>query len=118
MSNLNSGNFAVKTHRSLDVQPTGQVVRAAKGALFSGLAYNNNAAVRYLKIYDKATAPDENDTPLLTIPLAPNSSTPIDGSEAGISFQAGIGIRATIAIADADTGAPTANDVVVNLFHL
>lgn len=117
MGNNRTGNFPVKAYRNLNLGVTGQIVKNSLGEIFNGSVYNNNAAVRYLKVYDKATAPDENDTPIATIPLAPNDTTYINGSETGVQFLNGISLRATTGIADADTGAPGANDVVVNLFY-
>ena len=38
-------------------------------------------------------------------------------TDAGLAFAAGIGLRATTGVADADTGAPTANDVVANVWY-
>jgi hypothetical protein len=36
---------------------------------------------------------------------------------AGVDFTAGISARATTGVADNDTGAPSANDVIVNIFY-
>ena len=74
------------------------------------------ASVRYVKLYDKATAPTSADTPKCTIPLPASSAANII-APAGIDFTAGIGIRVTSGVADNDTTAPTANDVVVNIFY-
>ena len=77
---------------------------------------NAAAAIRYVKLYNKATAPDQTDTPLLTI-LLPASSAANIIAPAGIDFTTGISIRATTGVADNDTGAPSANDVVANVFY-
>ncbi len=110
-------------YRSLDVQPTGQVVKNAGGTLYGGLVFNGAFATpsgswdRYLKIYDKATAATAGDTPLITIPLEAGVETPLRIPPCGILFVNGISIRCTTGLADADTGAPGTNDVVVNLFY-
>jgi len=54
-------------------------VNAAATDLFSIWVYNSNAAVRYLKIYDKASAPTVGtDTPELVIPLIPAVLTKVE----------------------------------------
>lgn len=87
------------------------VAKNAAGDLFSLIGFNTNAAVRYLKIYDKATAPTVGtDTPVLTIPLVPSAGFAIDF--APLSFSLGIGYALTTGAADADTGAVGAGDIV------
>lgn len=81
-------------------------------------ASNVNAAVRYLKIYDKATAPTVGtDTPVKTIALtggAVGNVIDINFND-GIVFGLGIGIGLTTGVADSDTAAVAANEIVVNL---
>lgn len=117
MSNLFSGNFPLLTYRNLDAQVTGSIVKASAGGIFEMYVSNSNAAARYLKLYDKATAPTASDTPIRTYYLPPLSGTPIPVTD-GIKFVNGISLRASTGVADADTGAPTANDVVVNIGYL
>lgn len=101
-------------YRSLDVQPTGQSIKASAGNVYSYSISNQANAPRYFKWYDKATAPTQADTPVMTFVLQAFSSRVQDIAD-GLSFLNGIAIRATTGIADNDTGAPTANDVVFNL---
>lgn len=117
MSNLKAGNFPLLTYRSLSVLATGQVIKAYAGSVISMYISNTAATVNYLKFYDKATAPDETDTPILTLPIPATTvvaHNPLDG----IDFTVGISIRATTGVADNDTTAPSANDVVVNIHYL
>jgi hypothetical protein len=104
------------TFRTLDAQPTGVNVKASPGEVAGWYFSNNAAAVRYLKLYDKATAPTSADTPKLTILVPANGAANLLGP-AGIDFTSGIGLRCTTGVADNDTGSPTANDVIVNLFY-
>ena len=101
-------------YRNLDVQVTGSIVKNTPGQLVSFVLSNAANAARFFKVYDKATAPTQADTPVMTIPLAAFS-----GSNGmfpnGLVFVNGISIRASTAVADSDTGAPTTNDVVANL---
>ena len=111
---VNKGGASI--YRSLSVIATGAVIKATPGQIYSIHAINVNAAVRYLKIYNKATAPTEADTPLLTIHLPAADSRellfPI-----GIEFLAGISIRATTELADNGTTAPTASETIVNITY-
>lgn len=103
----------VAPYRNLDLGVTGQIVKATPGQVYGYYVANLSASWRYLKWYDKATAPTQADTPVFTYPLPPNSAGH-RGNPAGIVFAAGISVRATTALADNDVGAPTANDVVMN----
>lgn len=102
------------TYRSIDAGVTGLVAKAAPGKLINIHAHNVNASTRYLKIYEKATAPTEADTPKMTIPL-PTGNTALHLGDSGVDFEAGISFRVTTGLADNDTGAPTASQSIINL---
>src|ERR1700757_1058157 len=57
------------TYRNINLSVTGQIIKASAGRIYGGVLCNNAAAARFVKIYDKATAPTGSDTPLLTIEL-------------------------------------------------
>ena len=104
--------------RNIDVDESGDLVGAA-GAhqLYGWYLFNAASAIRYVKFYDKATAPVVGtDTPVLTIPLPAESGANVEYS-VGIPFTLGIGIGATTAVADADTGAPGANEVIAAILY-
>lgn len=89
-------------------------VKAAAGALGFIYAVNLNAAVRYLKLYNKASAPTVGtDTPIATLPI-PASTTgagfmiPIPN---GVSFSTGISYAVTTGYQDSDTGAVAAGEI-------
>jgi hypothetical protein len=86
------------------------VVKASPGALFKIQGTNANAAKRYLKLYDKATAPASTDTPVMTLELAASAAFSFDFQHHW--FATGIGYRITTAAADNDTGALTAGDIL------
>ena len=115
MSNLISGNFPVKTYRNLDLSITGQIIKAAKGQVFDLHIANQAATARYVKLYDKATAPTSSDTPLRTYAIPALTTVALAVTTAGIEFASGISIRGTTGIADNNNTAPTANDIVVNI---
>ncbi len=100
---------------------TGVVILAAPGQLMGYEVFNLNAAARFVKLYNKATAPTGSDTPIRTI-VVPGGTA---GSGAirstamvGTNFSAGLSIRVTTGIADADTGAPTASETAVHIDYL
>jgi hypothetical protein len=107
----------LSTYRNLDVGTSGANVKSSAGRVYGYYFANRATAWRYLKLYDKATAPVVGtDTPKMTLPLPPESAGHVPFPQ-GVEFANGIGVGATTGLADTDTGAPTANDVVLNLFY-
>lgn len=93
-------------------------VKASAGQLYALQVINLNAATRYLKLYNKATAPTVGtDVPVQTLPIPPNSTTgggfvlPVP---VGMEFTTGIAFALTTGVADADVGAVAANEIIVN----
>lgn len=104
-------------YRALDANATGANVKASAGQLYGYYIFNAAAATRYVKLYNKATAPTVGtDTPVLTIPIPAGAGANVEFVN-GIAFSLGIGIGATTALADNSTAAPTTNDVIVNLLY-
>lgn len=93
--------------------------KASAGDVFSIEATNTTAALKYLKLYNKATAPTVGtDTPFLTIPLQPSNAPTLRTFPNGLYLSAGISYALTGAAADADTTALAAGDVVgVNIAY-
>ena len=76
-----------------------------------------SAAAKFLKIYDKASAPTVGtDTPVATFQLVPTAVngglTSINLNESPIHLRSGLAYALTGALADNDTTALTAADVV------
>lgn len=95
-------------------------VKASAGQVYGWAAYNLNAAARYLKLYNKASSPTVGtDTPVMTILIPGNTAGAGTNIEMpnGIAFGTGIAMAITTGIADADTGAVAANEIVVNLWY-
>lgn len=109
-------SLMLATYRDLDCQPTGKIINANPGQVWGWYICNNSASARFVKLYNKATAPASTDTPAQTFQI-PGSSAANVMCAKGIRFTAGIGIRGTTGVADNDTGAPTTNDLVVNIFY-
>ena len=77
-------------------------------------AENVSASIRYLKLYDKASAPTVGtDTPFHTFVLPANSQRVLDFPQ-GLRLTTGFALAITGALADTDTTVIAANDVVIN----
>lgn len=90
------------------------MVKAAQGLLQSITAINTSVSTRYLKIYDCVSAPTDNNVPIFTIPLAANTTYYSNLLPAQFRVYLGIGLAITANIADDDTTAIGANEVVIN----
>lgn len=93
-------------------------VKATPGDVMHISGYNANAAARYIKLYNKATAPTVGtDTPIFTGYLAPTAKFEINIPN-GLYFSTGIAMALTTGSADNDTGALTAADILaLNLLY-
>jgi hypothetical protein len=89
-------------------------VKATAGTVWSIVATNTAASPRYLKLYNKASAPTVGtDVPVLTIPLPAGQAVTVHGGSNGIRFGTGVALAITAGAADADTTAIAANEVKV-----
>lgn len=92
------------------------LVLTGSSGLQSFHAFNNGAAIAYVKLYNKATAPVSTDIPAMVIPIpAGGVSPPLTPGFSGFRFALGLGLRITTGVADADTGAVAAGQVKVML---
>lgn len=94
-----------------------QNVKSSAGQVYGYDLFNVSANPRYVKVYDKASAPTSTDTPKMRLILPGNTSGAgaVRSIDVGLEFTAGIGFRVTTGQADSDTTAVTSGDVVVNL---
>lgn len=114
-ASLGTGTF----HRLLSANTTNLTsVKTSAGTINSLTISNTNASATYfLKIYNKASAPvPGTDTPIHTISLPPGTRS-IDTGAYGIRLATGIAYSLTGAVADADTTAIPANEVLVNMSY-
>ena len=109
--------------RSLDLDETEEEAKATAGTVYGWYIASLATTTRFLKFYN-ATAANVTvgtTTPVLTIPIPGNATDDIGANMlggVGIKFDTAITVAATTGVADADTGAPGANEVVVNIFYL
>lgn len=99
---------------------TGILAKNAAGQVYGWAITNTNASPRFVKLYNKASAATVGtDTPVVTllIPGNANGSGQLASFTSGIQFATGVSYGITTGVADNDTGAPAANEVIVNLFY-
>lgn len=123
VSNVGLATDGLSIFRSLDLDETEEEVKATAGVVYGCWVTNTATSTRWLKFYN-ATAANVTvgtTTPVITIGIPGNSSDDISGNfgpgGVGIGFGTAITVAATTGVADADTGAPAANDVIVNIFY-
>jgi hypothetical protein len=105
--------------KSIDLDESEEEVKASAGTVYSILAFNRTAAPLYLKFYNLTAANTTvgTSTPVITLVVPANADS--DGAgfthsvAQGYAFDTAISVAATTGVADADTGAPGANDCVV-----
>lgn len=104
---------------SLDLDETEEDVKTSAGQLFGWYMFNAAATTRYVKLYN-ATAANVtvgSTTPVLVLPV-PAGGAANAVFDIGIAFSTAICAAATTGVANSDTGAPSANDVVVNFLYV
>lgn len=103
--------------RNLDLASTGVVVKSTGGVFCGYFVGNQRTSAVYLKLYNKAIAATNADTPVLTLPFPASSSANYSIPEGIGGFPAGISARCTTAIADSSTAAPATNECVANIHY-
>jgi hypothetical protein len=89
-------------------------VKASAGTVWSILACNTNASVRYLKIYNKASAPTVGtDIPVLTLHLPTGNNATIPIGSNGVRFTSGIALATTVSAGDTASDAVAAGEIKI-----
>lgn len=89
-------------------------IKTSAGSVYSVTASNINAAARFVKLYNLASAPTVGtSTPVLTIPVPANSVVNVSFGATGYRFGTGIALAITGAAADSDTTAVAAGEIKV-----
>lgn len=112
-------------HKNLDVDETEDDIKTSPGKLGWIHVINRSTGVRYIKFYNDTAANVSvgTTTPVLSFPVPTMADTNgagfcINFGDAGVQFSTAICVAATTGVADNDTGAPGANDVVLNCGYL
>jgi hypothetical protein len=82
-------------------------VKASAGHLCSVVVTNINAAIRYLQVHNKATAPTLGDVPIMSIPISAGSATVAERLVIGEEFfgKGGMPLASGIAVGVSTTNA-------------
>jgi hypothetical protein len=104
--------------RSLDLDESEEEVKGTAGQVYGVWFTNTSTGTRWLKFYNATAASTTvgTTTPKLTFPLPAGGAGHIEFT-IGIPFDTAICVAATTGLADNDTGAPSANDVILNVFY-
>jgi hypothetical protein len=94
-------------------------VKASAGQVYSITAFNLNASPRYLKFHNTAGTPTAGTgvTDTFLIPGNTSGAGVVINIDKGIAFSTGIGISLVTGIADANTTAISASEVVINVYY-
>jgi hypothetical protein len=111
----------IKTYKLISTASTNaNTVKIGGGLLNTIIAIGLTSDVRYLKLYEKSTAPIVGtDIPKMTIPIPANTQ----GAGVaipffkGVGFELGIAIAITSGAADDNIGSIGAGDVIINLTY-
>jgi len=93
-------------------------VKASAGRVVGWSAINTTASFRYIKLHNTAGTPTAGSGVVLTIAIPPNSVNNMPLGGGGLGFATGIAYTMVTGVADADTAAVTASDIVFDLFWL
>ncbi|WCD56183.1 hypothetical protein [Caulobacter phage KSC] len=117
-----AGTSGATAHLAISAATTNATsLKGSAGKCVGGLLVNTTAATKFFKFYNKATAPTVGtDTPVLTLPILANSSLALTSvwDQYGHYFATGIAYAITGAVANNDTTAVAAGDVIVNLLFV
>jgi hypothetical protein len=94
-------------------------VKASAGRVLAVAVSNVGAAARYLKLYNKATAPVVGtDVPVLTVAVPATGVVTLNVGALGLHLANGIAFALTAGAADADIAAVAAAEVKVVLSYI
>lgn len=94
-------------------------VKASAGTVYSIQASNTGAAVAFLKLYNKASAPTVGtDVAVMTLILPAGGGIVIPPNDIGIAFTTGIAFAITGVATTADTTAVALAQVVINIDYI
>jgi len=104
--------------RSIDLDETEEEAKGTAGQVYGWYIYNTASSVRFVKLYNATAASVSvgTTTPVMTIPIPATSGANVEFTN-GIAFSTAITAAATTGVADSDTGAPGANEVIINLLY-
>lgn len=112
----NQGTLVAPTASTVNSAATTNAtsIKTSAGTVYSVTASNINAATRFVKLYNLATAPTVGTSvPVLTIPVPSNNVVNIEFGTTGHRFTTGIALAITASAADSDATAVAAREIKV-----
>lgn len=91
-------------------------VKSSAGKLMGWYIYNSNASARKVAFHNTSGTPTAGASVVFSI-MVPGGAAANLASETGIAFSTGIGITTVTGIADSDSAAVAANDLIINLWY-
>jgi hypothetical protein len=111
----NATGAASRLHLVSAATTNATIVKASAGRLVGWAFSNTNAAWRYVKLHNQATAPTAGSGVVQTIAIPPNGRAELHIT-GGVGFATGIGLTTVTGAADSDATAVGLNDIVGDLF--
>lgn len=93
-------------------------VKASAGNVYSIIATNTNAAVRYLRLYNVAGAPTVGTTATKSCVAIPGNGGIVVPLANSLAFTTGIAISLTTGAADTNTGAVAADEIKLTIGYI
>lgn len=120
-NSLTVGSLPIGTNHTLLAAATTNAtsVKATSGNVFELTLTNYSAAPKFVKLYDKASAPTVGtDSPIAVLEIAANATRQVEFGNLGKRLGTGIAYAITGAQAIADTTAVAAGDVRVSMTYI
>lgn len=92
------------------------VVKNTPGQVFGWFIYNSNAAARKLVFHNASSTPTAGASVFFSLMIPATSGANVM-SDIGIPFSTGISITTVTGLADSDSAAVAANDLIINIFY-
>ena len=92
-------------------------VKASAGVLTGWYIYNSNAAARKVAFHNTAGTPTAGSGVVMSLVIPPTAGANAPAGYKGAAFSTGIAISTVTGLADSDTAAVAANDLIINLFY-
>jgi hypothetical protein len=109
--------YPLSNHTISSASTNAKVVKSSKGIWLGGVFANTTGSYKFVKLYDKATAPTVGtDIPKFTIGIPANWSREI--SIPPVVFQNGLAMAIVTGAADTDATAVAVNDVTADILYL
>lgn len=119
VTNLPETSGGLTQHKLISAASTNATsLKASAGQVYGIQVFNLNTSPRYLKLYNKASAPTVGtDTPVKVFMIPGNAagSGIVSNWTNGVEFTTGIAYALTTGIADSDTGAVAASEIALNI---